>query len=83
MPKTLRTQRQLRLIELLALHRKEAGLSQAAVAEALGRYQSVIAAMESGSRRIDVVEFLDLAEAIGFDPHALIDTLLATPKALI
>jgi transcriptional regulator with XRE-family HTH domain len=78
MPKTLRSPRQLRLTELLIAQRKKAGLSQAALADALGRYQSVIAAMESGSRRIDVVEFLDIAEAVGFDIHEMIDALLAT-----
>ncbi len=79
MPKTLRSPRQLRLIELLVMRRKAAGLSQAALAEALGRYQSVIAAMESGSRRIDVVELLDIADVIGFDVHELIDALRKTP----
>lgn len=78
MPKTLRSPRQQRLIELLIAQRKKAGLSQAALADALGRYQSVIAAMESGSRRIDVVEFLDIAEVVGFDIHEMIDALLAT-----
>lgn len=78
MPKTLRSPRQLRLTELLIAQRKKAGLSQAALAAALGRYQSVIAAMESGSRRIDVVEFLDIAEVVGFDIHEMIDALLAT-----
>jgi transcriptional regulator with XRE-family HTH domain len=78
MPKTLRSPRQLRLTELLIAQRKNAGLSQAALADALGRYQSVIAAMESGSRRIDVVEFLDIAEVVGFDIHEMIDALLAT-----
>ena len=78
MPKTLRSPRQLRLTELLIAQRKKAGLSQAALADALGRYQSVIAAMESGSRRIDVVEFLDIAEVVGFDIHEMIDALLAT-----
>jgi hypothetical protein len=33
-----------------------------------GRYQSYIASIENGLRRVDVVEFLQLAEAIGFDP---------------
>lgn len=80
MPKTLRSPRQQRLIELLIEQRKKAGLSQAALADALGRYQSVIAAMESGSRRIDVVEFLDIAEVVGFDIHEMIDALLATKK---
>lgn len=78
MPKTLRSPRQLRLTELLIAQRKKAGLSQAALADALGRYQSVVAAMESGSRRIDVVEFLDIAEVVGFDIHEMIDALLAT-----
>lgn len=78
MPKTLRSPRQLRLTELLIAQRKKAGLSQAALADALGRYQSVIAAMESGTRRIDVVEFLDIAEVVGFDIHEMIDALLAT-----
>ena len=55
--------------------RKAAGLTQAEVAEALGRYQSFVATIESGQRRIDVVELLDLAAAIGFDPHAAIKRL--------
>lgn len=80
MPKTLRSHRQLKLIELLVAERKRAGLSQAALADALGRYQSVIAAMELGSRRIDVVEFLDIAEIIGFDIHELIEALRAVPR---
>ncbi|CAN7493945.1 helix-turn-helix transcriptional regulator [Phenylobacterium sp. LjRoot225] len=81
MPKTLRSPRQQRLIELLVAHRKNAGMSQAALATALGRYQSVIAAMESGSRRIDAIELIDIADAVGFDIHELIDALRATPSA--
>lgn len=46
--------------------RKEAGLTQAMVAYRLGRYQSFVATIEQGQRRIDVIEFLDLAAAIGF-----------------
>ena len=80
MPKTLRSNRQLRLINRLVEQRKRAGLSQGALAAKLGRYQSVVHAIESGSRRVDVVELLDIAEAIGLDVHALIDELQATPK---
>lgn len=81
MPKTLRTPRQMRLIDLLVDQRKRAGLSQAQLAERLGRYQSVVSSMESGGRRVDVVELLDIAEVIGLDVHALIDDLFATPKS--
>jgi transcriptional regulator with XRE-family HTH domain len=55
--------------------RKKAGLTQAEVAEKLGRYQSFVANIESGQRRIDVVELLDLASAIGFDPRDAIKRL--------
>ena len=80
MSKTLRSPRQQRLVEYLADRRAAAGLTQAQLAEKLGRYQSVVASMESGGRRVDVVELIDLAEAIGFDVHEVIDVLLATPK---
>ena len=52
--------------------RKERGLSQARIAEALGRPQSYVADFERRERRIDVVEYLALAEAIGFNPLGLL-----------
>ncbi len=80
MPKTLRSSRQVRLIDLLVEQRKRAGLSQADLAKKLDRYQSVVSSIESGGRRVDVIELLDIAAAIDLDIHALIDDLLATPK---
>jgi hypothetical protein len=41
----------------------------------LRRYQSIVANIESGERRIDVIEFIELTEAIGFDPGELIQAL--------
>ena len=80
MPKTLRSPRQVRLIDLLVEQRKRAGLSQADLAKRLDRYQSVVSSIESGGRRVDVVELLDIADVIDMDVHALIDDLIATPK---
>ena len=80
MPKTLRSPRQVRLIDLLVEQRKRAGLSQADLAKKLARYQSVVSSIESGGRRVDVVELLDIADVIGLDVHALIDDLMSTPK---
>jgi transcriptional regulator with XRE-family HTH domain len=57
--------------------RKKSGLTQAEVAQRLGQYQSYVARVESGQRRIDVIEFLDLAEAIGFDPQRVMKRLRA------
>jgi HTH-type transcriptional regulator/antitoxin HipB len=81
MAKTLRSARQDRLVDLLVEHRKRAGLSQAQLAAELGRYQSVIAAIEGGSRRVDAVELLDIAEVLGFDAGELLTELARTPSA--
>ena len=80
MQKSLRSPRHLRLVQLIVEKRKESGLSQADLARAIERYQSVVAAIESGGRRLDVVEFLDLAETIGFDPHKILDEVRALPR---
>ncbi len=72
MPKTLRTPRQQRLRELLADVRKARKLTQADVAERLGRPQSFVAKYEGGERRLDIVEFVEVAEALETDPCALL-----------
>jgi transcriptional regulator with XRE-family HTH domain len=50
-------------------------MTQADLAARLGEYQSFVARLESGQRRIDVVEFLELADAVGFDPAKTISAL--------
>lgn len=72
MSRTLQSPRHEALRAFLVEMRNKAGLTQAIVAERLGRHQSFVATVESGQRRIDVVELLDLAAAIGFDPHVAI-----------
>ena len=73
MPRTLRFPRQEALRAFIVAKREAAVLTQEQVAEGLGEYQSFVARVESGERRIDVVELLALAEAIGFDPHDVIE----------
>jgi transcriptional regulator with XRE-family HTH domain len=80
MSRTLQSPRHEALRALLVARRKAAGLTQTAVASKLGRYQSYVANVESGQRRIDVVEFLDLAEAIGFDPAKAVRQLTHTRR---
>ena len=67
--KTLGTSRHRALIAFLTQKRKDAGLSQSELAKALGEYQSFVARMESGQRRVDVVEFENLARILKFDVH--------------
>lgn len=69
MSRTLGSPRHEALRALIVKERKKAGLTQADVAAKLNRYQSFVATVETGQRRIDVVEFLDFADAIGFDPR--------------
>jgi transcriptional regulator with XRE-family HTH domain len=75
-PRSLQSPRHRKLAELVAEQRRAKGLSQQAVAARLGRHQPFVANVESGQRRLDVIEFLQVAKAIGFDPRAMIGTLL-------
>lgn len=54
-----------RVIAALKQARKAQGITQMQLAEALGRPQSFIAKIESGERRLDVVEFVNLARLVG------------------
>ena len=67
--KTLGTSRHRALIAFLTAKRHAAGMSQTDLAKALGEYQSFVARMESGQRRVDVVEFENLAQILKFDVH--------------
>lgn len=61
-----------RLAELIGGKRKAAGLRQVQLAKKLKRSQAWIARLESGHRRIDVIELIELADAIGFDAPAMV-----------
>ncbi|MGO7969586.1 helix-turn-helix domain-containing protein [Rhizobium ruizarguesonis] len=78
MAKTLHSKRQEVLVAAIAQQRRAKGLSQAQVAKALGRHQPFIANIESGERRVDLLELLALADIIELDVHALIDRLQRT-----
>jgi transcriptional regulator with XRE-family HTH domain len=78
MSKSLRTPRQQRLQELLIQLRKNKRLTQAEVAERLGRPQSFVAKYEGGERRLDVVEFIEVTEALGGDPCDILAVLRRT-----
>lgn len=75
MGKTLQSPRHKALIDLLIAKREEAGLTQTELAARLGEYQSFVARIESGQRRIDVVELLELGSALRFDPVEVIQTM--------
>lgn len=74
--KTLGSKRHKALIAMLIEKRETRGMTQTDLAEKLGQYQSFVARIESGQRRIDVIEYLDIAEAIGFDPKRTLSVLI-------
>lgn len=54
--------------EALKKARIEQGLKQQIVAERLNVPQSFISKYENGERRLDVVEFIEIAKALGINP---------------
>lgn len=76
MPVSRHTARYKRLQTALKAARKAAGLTQAQVGERLGRPQSYVNKYETGERRIDVIELLDLARVLKFDVKDLLRDLV-------
>ena len=74
MPRSPFSRKHQQFRRLLAEARKHAGLTQADLARALGKPQSFVSKFERGERRLDVIEFLDVARALSLDPmHVIAD----------
>jgi transcriptional regulator with XRE-family HTH domain len=54
-------------VQLLIDGRKKSGLSQRTVANALGKPQSYVAKYEGFERRLDVFEYVQVAEIVGVE----------------
>lgn len=70
-------QRYRELIGSLVKRRRELGLSQEAVATLLNQHQQFVSRYETGERRLDVVEFADVARRLGLPPGELIEAVPA------
>ncbi|PJR62145.1 helix-turn-helix domain-containing protein [Raoultella sp. T31] len=68
------------VIKLLRTARKEKGLTQVTLAQALGRPQSFVAKMESGERRLDVVEFAHIAALLSIEPVNVLNVIMSKYK---
>lgn len=76
MEKTLTSRAHAKLVRMLIDKREAAGITQTELASKLGEYQSFVARLESGQRRIDVVEFIELARVLDFDAAGFIEELM-------
>ncbi|WP_448044746.1 helix-turn-helix domain-containing protein [Bradyrhizobium liaoningense] len=78
MEKSLKSAEYTRLIAILVATRHKAGMRQQALAKKLHKPQSFVAKYEGGERRLDVIEFIVIAEALGADPLKLLRRFLQT-----
>ena len=79
--KSLRSATQKKLLERLVDERKRAKLTQEGLASMIGWPQSDISKVETGERRLDVIELIAISEAIGFDSSLLIQELTETYRS--
>jgi transcriptional regulator with XRE-family HTH domain len=80
MARTFDSPRHEALREFLVKKRKEAGLRQVDLAKLLKRRQDYISYVETGQKLVEVVELMEWAEAIGFDPKDAIKALAKIRK---
>lgn len=80
LPKGIHDERYRRLIDRLIVARKAAGMSQTVLAEKLSKPQQFVSRYELGERRLDIVEFVDVARAVGIDPLEELSAALADIK---
>jgi transcriptional regulator with XRE-family HTH domain len=69
-----------KLRQLLTEARTELGLSQAALAERLNRPQTFVSKYERGERRLDLVEFLEIADMLKADAHEILRQVQAVGR---
>jgi transcriptional regulator with XRE-family HTH domain len=68
------------LRRLLYERRLKAGLTQQDLAKKMGVSQAFVSAVERGEQRVSVLQLVEFAEALGFDPRAAVRRVALTPR---
>lgn len=55
-------------------------MTQTELAKKLGEYQSFVARLESGQRRVDVVEFVEIANVLRFNPEKALKAIFGVSR---
>lgn len=76
MAKTIFTGSNQVVVAALKSARRQAGLKQSELADRLGKDQSWVSLVEGSQRRVDIVEFIDLANALGAEPTELFQQIV-------
>ena len=72
MPYSLYTREYQLFVQMLVQARKAAALSQVELAQRLGKPQSFVSKCENCERRVDMAEFLAMAQVLGLDAPAFV-----------
>jgi transcriptional regulator with XRE-family HTH domain len=72
MPRSQHSDRYKQLRNRLFEQRKKADVTQAQLARRLGKPQSFVSKYESGERRLDAIELLDVTRALGVTLGAIL-----------
>lgn len=75
MPKSVFSKKYDCFRNMLLQARRDAGLTQMGVAVKLERPQSFVSKYECGERRLDLVEFLEIASVLKINPAAFVKRL--------
>jgi len=79
--KSIHTAQHKQLLALLREIRLEAGLTQAQLAACLKTDQTVISKIESGERRVDVLELREICKAVGITLEGFVRKLEKSLKS--
>lgn len=73
---SVRTKEYDELLKFLRETREAAEVSQEGLSKRLGKARTFIGKIEAGTRRVDVIEVIAIANELGIKPTAFIETLL-------
>lgn len=82
MPGNLYSEEYATFVGVLRAAREDAGLTQVQLAERLKRPQSFVSKSERRERRVDVVEFLEIADALRVDPADLLERVRTAVRSV-
>ncbi len=77
LPNSLFTDDWSSLVQILTAARHRAALTQVELAQKLGRSQRYVSLIETGQRRVDVLEFMAYASALNLDSTDLFNEIRA------
>jgi transcriptional regulator with XRE-family HTH domain len=64
------------VVAAIVAMRKKAGLTQRQLADALGREQNLVGRIETGQRRVDIVELVWICRACSVEPEEQVTQLV-------